>query len=134
MTNQKEMVQIKKDPNREKIGYETGATREAKDGKGNFYLISPRVLRRLALHMEAGAKNHAPRNWEGGIPYSSFYDSMIRHLLAWLQNKVEGTKGEEDHLAAALWNLHGLVHTEEMVRDCRVPVSLDDIKIGREDV
>jgi hypothetical protein len=88
--------------------FASGAVRDLQDGKGRYDLISPIALRRLAVHMENGAKKYGERNWEKGIPLSSFFDSAIRHLYKWL-----GGDREEDHLAAAMWNIHCLIHSEE---------------------
>lgn len=101
----------------------TGAMRERAPGKGRYDLISPAALRRLALQLEAGGEKYGdPRNWEKGQPLSWFYDSAIRHLYQWL----DGDR-TEDHLAAALWNVHGLIHTSEAITRGLLPAEINDL-------
>jgi hypothetical protein len=102
--------------------FETGAVREIVPGKGRYDLISPRAMHRLALRLEQGAVKYSDRNWEKGIPLSSFLNSAFRHLYQFL----DGDK-TEDHLAAALWNIHSLIHTEEMIAEGQLPASLNDL-------
>jgi hypothetical protein len=101
----------------------TGALREPRgQGKGRFDLLPWVAITRLAKHYEAGANKYAERNWEKGLPLSSFVDSGIRHLTQWLA----GDDGE-DHLAAVLWNFAGLLWTEERIRAGRLPGELADL-------
>ena len=101
---------LKLDDGGERISYgDDKAIREPTDGKGRFDLISPFALMRLAKHYEAGAKKYAPRNWEKGIPFSRYLDSAMRHL-----NKYLMGMNDEDHLAAAAWNIIAIMHHEEL--------------------
>lgn len=104
----------------------TGAVRERAPGKGLFVLISPIALRRLALRLEDGDTKYKEagggRNWEKGQPLSWYLDGAIRHLGQWQEGYTD-----EDHLAAALWNVHCLLHTEEMIRRGLLPAELDDV-------
>lgn len=87
---------------------EGAAIREPSIGKGRFDLISPFAIKRLADWYEAGAAKYAPRNWEKGMPYSRCLDSALRHI-----NKFQRGWTDEDHLAAAVWNLCSIIHFEE---------------------
>ena len=106
----------------ERRTFDTGAIRDTVTGKGRFDLISPIVLMRLAGVLERGALKYTPRNWEKGIPFSSFVDSAIRHLMQW----TAGMK-DEDHLAQCLWNIHSLIHTEARVLQKKLPRALADM-------
>lgn len=88
--------------------YETGAVREEKSGKGRCDLLPMCALLRLSKHMEAGSDAHGERNWEKGLPMSSFLDSAIRHLFKYMDGETD-----EDHLAAAAWNVTCAMWTEE---------------------
>lgn len=86
------------------------AVREPADGKGRFDLITPFGLERLAKWCELGAQKYASRNWEkGGIPFSRYLDSALRHL-----NKFVMGMDDEDHLAAAAWNILCIMHHEAL--------------------
>lgn len=91
---------------------ENAAVREPSVGKGRYDLISPFAIRRLARWYEAGAAKYAPRNWEKGMPYSRCLDSALRHI-----NKFQMGWTDEDHLAAAVWNLCAIIHFEENYMD-----------------
>ena len=93
-----------------RISYgEDKAIREPSEGKGRYDLISPFALNRLAKHYENGAKKYFDRNWEKGIPYSRYVDSAMRHLTQFVMGKED-----EDHLAAAAWNIFSIMHHQEL--------------------
>ncbi len=99
--------------------FETGAVRDCSDGKGRFDLITPIGLKRLAQLYERGIKKYGARNWEKGIPLWRFLDSAERHI-----NDFKTGDRSEDHLAAVAWNALGYIHTEEMIRQGKLPPSL----------
>ena len=99
----------------ERQEFETGAVRDPARGKGRYDLITPYALHRLALHYEAGAAKYADRNWEKGVPASRCFSSAIRHLFQWIAGR-----SEEDHLAAAAWNIFAIIDFEE-----RLPEMID---------
>ena len=106
LREQKQSVKIKDSGNRTE--FSTGAVRDMHEGKGRCDLLPPLALLRLARHFESGAVKYGDRNWEKGIPCHSFIDSALRHLF-----KYMGGQTDEDHLAAALWNIMCLAETEE---------------------
>lgn len=101
--------------------FPTGSRRDTREGKGRYDLVSPFALARLARHLEAGAVKYGDRNWEKGQPLSRYFDSAVRHLYSWLSGAQE-----EDHLAAALWNVHAMIHTQIMVERGVLPEELND--------
>lgn len=94
------------------------AIREPSEGKGRFDLISPFALYRLARWYELGSKKYSDRNWEKGIPFSRYLDSAMRHLNKYLMGYTD-----EDHLAAAAWNIFAMMHHEQLGEDAE----LDDL-------
>lgn len=111
--------------------YEGGAVRDCRKGKGRYDLITPIALKRLAIVYEQGAEGKGERNWEDGIPLSRFWDSASRHL-----NQFKEGYRDEDHLAQALWNICGLIHTQTMIDRGLLPEKLDDLPdyLSEEDV
>jgi hypothetical protein len=103
----------------ERRQFETGAVRDKAVGKGRFDLIPAYPLHRLAKLYEAGAIKYADRNWEKGMPTGQFMDSAFRHLM----NYQDGDRSE-DHLTAVVWNMFGLIWTQEMVKRGKLPESL----------
>lgn len=84
--------------------------------------MSPFVLRRDARHLELGAEKYGERNWEKGQPLSRYLDSAMRHLNSFLAGQRD-----EDHLAAARWNIGALMHTEMMIQLGHLPQELNDL-------
>jgi hypothetical protein len=98
--------------NGEKREFETGAVRDTHEGKGRCDLLPAAAILRLSKHYEAGAKKYADRNWEKGQPISVLLDSGLRHLFKYLDGYVD-----EDHLAAAVWNILGAMQMEVKHRE-----------------
>jgi hypothetical protein len=65
-----------------------------------------RELKRLAELYEKGGYKYGDHNWEKGQPPDRFFDSAIRHLVQWREGE-----DTEDHLAAALFNILGIMYT-----------------------
>ncbi len=99
----------------------TGSVRDTRDGKGRYDLLPPLAIRRLARHYENGARKYGDRNWEKGQQITRYIDSAMRHLFAILEGKLD-----EDHAAAAAWNVMAIIETEERIARGLLPVELDD--------
>jgi hypothetical protein len=100
----------KMNDNGERINYgENAAQREPDEHKGKPSLMSPYALTRLSKWYTLGAKKYGSYNWEKGMPYSRYTDSLFRHLIAWLKQDES-----EDHLAAIAWNAFAIMHHQEL--------------------
>ena len=102
--------------------FDTGAVRDAAEGKPRMSLVTPFAVRRLGRWCTIGAKKYTDRNWEKGMPLTRYVDSLERHVLAY----KEGDRSE-DHLAAIMWNAAAIIHTEEMIARGRLPGELNDM-------
>lgn len=102
--------------------FKTGAMREESPDKGRYDLISPIMLQRLAVVMEKGAIKYSDRNWEKGMPLHRYIDSAMRHISQYL----EGMR-DEDHLAHAIFNLMGCIHTVSMIERGLLSIDLNDL-------
>lgn len=103
--------------------FETGAVRDAMEGKGMPSLLPIDALRAASKRFEDGANKYGRDNWTKGIPLSRYIDSLYRHLWQFM----EGDESE-DHAGAIVWNAMCLVQTEEWIRTGKLPKSLDDIR------
>src|SRR5262245_57116195 len=101
--------------------FNTGSVRDTQEGKGRYDLIPPEKLERLAVHYENGARKYGDRNWEKGQPLSRYYSSTMRHMLKWFKGETD-----EDHLAAAIWNLTAILHHEIHIKAGHLPEILGD--------
>jgi hypothetical protein len=110
----------------ERTEFATGSVRDRRAGKGRFDLMSPIVAKRDAIHLENGALKYGDRNWEKGQPVMTYFDSARRHLESWLECILLGVPEDEDHLAAARWNIAGIIHTLVMIDKGMLPRELDN--------
>lgn len=101
--------------------FSTGSVRDSQDGKGRYDLMPFIAMERLARHYENGAKKYGDHNWRKGQPLGRYFSSAMRHMIKWMM----GWK-DEDHLAAAAWNILCIIETEEMIRVGILPEQLDD--------
>jgi hypothetical protein len=99
----------------------TGSVRDVNTGKPRFDLIPIPALKRWAGLMARGAEKYGERNWELGQSMSRFEESALRHLYQYL----EGDR-VEDHLAAVLFNVGGIMHHESEIAAGKLPADLDD--------
>lgn len=102
--------------------FETGSVRDQGEGKGSYELISPYAIDRLAKRLEYGKDHYGVRNWEKGQPFGRVLQSTLRHLNQYLMGKTN-----EDHLGAAFTNIMFLIHFEEMIKQGKLPDSLNDL-------
>ena len=97
----------------------TGAVRDVTLGKGRFDLVPWEVVKHLAVHYQKGAEKYADRNWEQGIPVSSFFDSAMRHQVEFYMGETN-----ENHLIAAIWNLVSMYQTILWIEKGELPIDL----------
>ena len=106
----------------ERHEFSTGSVRDIREGKGRWDLLPHYPLLRLAQHYENGAKKYGDHNWKKGQPLSVFISSGMSHF-----SKVSDCQKNEDHAAAAAWNVFGFIWTAEQIRLGKLPKELDDI-------
>ena len=93
----------------ERTEFPTGALRDLSEGKGDMASIPWEAVLRLSKHYENGAKKYERWNFRKGINLSSYIDSACRHLA-----KYQCGCDDEDHLAAAAFNILGAMLVEEI--------------------
>ena len=106
----------------ERQEFNTGSVRDTNIGKGRFDLVPAYAFLRLAQHYENGTEKYGDRNWELGQPLSRYVDSAIRHMV-----KVLMGLDDEDHLAAAAWNVMAVIETQLRIKLGILPEELDDL-------
>lgn len=113
---------VLKDTKEKNIKRKLGAVREAKIGKGRFDLLSPYALLRVARIYEKGAVKYTIRNMEKGLEFSTYLDSLLRHIIEYMMGMTD-----EDHLAQAMWNVMQLLHQEALIDFKLLPPELNDL-------
>jgi hypothetical protein len=103
------------------VEFPTGAVREGKDGKGDYALLPPFAIHQLAKLFQDNSERIGARNWESGLPLSSYVDSGFRHM-----NQYMMFKDDENHLLRWAWNALCAVDTVERVRAGLLPAELLD--------
>ena len=101
--------------------FTTGSRRDTQVGKGRYDLLPFYALDRLAKHYENGAVKYGDNNWKKGQYLMRYLSSALRHLTKWAMGFRE-----EDHLAAALFNIAAIIETEMMIENGKLPQALDD--------
>ena len=100
----------------ERTEFESGAVRDMHEGKGRMDLLPWAAILEVSKHCENGAKKYGEHNqrwnFRKGIPVSSFIDSACRHLA-----KYQCGMDDEDHLAAAAFNVLGAMLMENTMPD-----------------
>lgn len=103
------MVEVAMQVKDNKRVFETGATKNISTGKGRYDLIPTEALIALAKRFEFGVLNgHEENGYRRGIPNSVLFDSAFRHLV-----QAESGCKDEDHLAAAMWNISVLLYNRD---------------------
>lgn len=93
------------------------------DGKPKvaYILEFPNAIKAVTKVMEFGSNKYEDGNWKkGGKPDSEYLNSMMRHLLSWLQGNTYDDDSECSHLGHAIWNLMALLelnHPDELCGD-----------------
>ena len=96
----------------ERTVFSTGSVRDMHEGKGDMVSLPNAAILRLSKHYENGAKKYGRWNYTKGIPVSSFMDSALRHIFKYLDGW-----DDEDHLAAAAFNIFGAMLMENTMPD-----------------
>lgn len=74
----------------------------------------PKYALELSKHFESGAIKYGERNWEKGIPLSSYIDSAVRHYLKYLDGQED-----ENHFIAFVWNIICAIWTNNNLPEMR---------------
>jgi len=106
----------------EKREFSTGAKRQAAAGKGTPVLFPGDAYLEVCKHFEEGAIHYSGRNWEKGLPLSTFIDSIERHIA---QEKMGLT--DESHDRAIAWNGICYLATKLRIKAGILPAELDDL-------
>jgi hypothetical protein len=102
--------------------FDTGAVRDAMEGKGLPSLLPIDAMRAASKRFEAGALKYGRNNWQKGIPLSRYVDALYRHLWAYMEGE-----DSEDHGGAIVWNAMCLVQTQEWIKQGKLSDELDDL-------
>jgi len=97
-------------------------------GKAPFDLIPKKALWELALlFLEGGRKYPDDRNWEEGLPYSTYISAIYRHLIKFECGEDIDGETRIHHLIAVAWNAICLYMTQHWVKIVgRLGIELDD--------
>lgn len=87
-------------------------------GKPRFDLIPKQALWELAmLFSEGGKKYPSARNWEEGIPFSSYTSAIYRHMAKFECGEDYDGETNIHHLIAVVWNAICMYMTQKWHKD-----------------
>ena len=109
--------------------FDTGAQRDAQEGKGRMDLLPFSALMELSKVFEAGANKYRANNWRRGIPLSRYADSGSRHFAKWMAGWRD-----EPHLEMAAWNFMCLIETQLLIKQGLLPETLNDLPYNPLDI
>ena len=101
-----------------------GSQRDSREGKGRYDLLPVYAIKRVAVHFENGARKYDERNWEKGQNLCRMLDSAKRHIDEYL-----GGLRNEDHLAAAAWNILCAIDTERRIEVGMLDKKYNDLPV-----
>lgn len=113
---------IKKETGKERK-FNSGAKRQHAEGKGTPVLFPGDAYLDVCKHFEDGAIHYGGRNWEKGLPLSTYIDSLERHIA---QEKMGLT--DESHDRALAWNAICYLATKLRIAAGILPKELDDLE------
>lgn len=87
-----------------------GAMNKPNAGKPQHHMLDPYMLDQIAAVLEFGAQKYEKWNWVKGYPYSTIFDSLMRHLWAWWGGENDDPESGLPHLAHAGCNLMFLMN------------------------
>lgn len=121
-------IRKESEPERE---FDSGAKRQAAAGKGTPSLFPGDAYLDICKHFEDGAVHYGGRNWEKGLPLSSYIDSLERHIA---QEKMGLT--DESHDRAMAWNAICYLATKLRIAAGLLSKELDDLEgaYGKEQI
>lgn len=97
------------------------------NGKARLDLIPPQALWELGMLYTEGAKKYpSDRNWEEGLPYSTYIAAIHRHLIKFQCGEEHDMETNIHHLIAIAWNAIGLYMTHTWVKLKKLTTDLDD--------
>lgn len=94
----------------------SGAIRDRETDKEDYTeTISWAAFKRYAKYMTGKKSKYGSGNFKLGIDIDSYERSMLRHVQKYMENKYEGgtIEAQEDHLAAIVFNVFGIMHEED---------------------
>jgi hypothetical protein len=81
-------------------------------GKLDWSLVPIDAVEEIAKVLEFGAKKYAAHNWKqgGGFSWIRVFNSLVRHIFAWVRGEDKDPESGLSHLAHAGCNILFLLH------------------------
>ena len=75
-------------------------------GKLRWSLLDMKTLEGLVQVLMMGAKKYSDYNWQKGLPINEVYESLIRHLVSFMDGEDNDAESGLSHLDHALCNIY----------------------------
>lgn len=75
-------------------------------GKLRWSLVDMKTLEGLVKVLMMGAEKYSDFNWQKGLPINEVYESLMRHLVSFMDGEDNDTESGLSHLDHALCNIY----------------------------
>lgn len=75
------------------------------EGKVQWSLVDFKSLEPMVRVLEFGAQKYTRDNWKKGLPITKIFDSLQRHLIAFIGGEDVDSESGIEHLGHALCNI-----------------------------
>ena len=82
------------------------------EGKKQWSLVDFKALEPMVDVLEFGAKKYAPNNWKKGLLTKGICESMLRHLLAYMNGEDVDQESGISHIGHIQCNAMFLSHMQ----------------------
>lgn len=80
------------------------------EGKLQWSLVDYESLKPMVRVLMMGAKKYAPHNWKKGLPITEIFDSLQRHLIAFMSGENDDPESGISHLGHIMCNVMFMQH------------------------
>lgn len=102
---------------KEKLGEGAkGGARRFNGDKTVYHMIPPAALEQLARVFMMGREKYDEENWRSGngLSKTGCYNSLFRHIQAWLMGEDNDPQSGLPHMAHAAWNALAIIELDRL--------------------
>jgi hypothetical protein len=87
------------------------------NGKRKWSLVDFKSIEEMVQVLEYGSKKYSAHNWKKGLPVSEIFESMLRHMLAYMDGEDVDQESNLPHTGHILCNAMFLAYMNREKKD-----------------